>query len=122
MSTRVVQIGKFGKAQVKFPREMALGTSYVPPRLFPVFHFSVVQMPSMRGPRVYQLNFIIKRKKGDSQPLLGTSDPEKMGRTIRVVPTASNILTVSKTADAAAFETTWHDRLMCPSILYPLCA
>jgi hypothetical protein len=69
MSARVVQIGKFGKAQVKFPWEMALGTSYV--------HFNVVRMPSMHSPRVYQLNFIIKRKKGVLSPYLEPGTQKK---------------------------------------------
>ena len=51
----------------------------------------------MRGPRVYQLNFIIKRKKGGSQP---------QKPSIRV-PTASDMHTdrIKDGADAAAFET-----------------
>jgi hypothetical protein len=61
MSTPVVQIWKFGKAQVKFPWEMALGTSYVY-----MYFISMSYGCPLRGPRVYQLNFIIKRKKGGS--------------------------------------------------------
>jgi hypothetical protein len=63
-------------------------------------------VPSMRAPRVYQLNFIIKIKKGGSRPLLGTSDPEKMGFPSECrPPVTSTVLTIKDGADAAAFET-----------------
>ena len=98
---------------------MALGTSYV------YSHFNVVRVhsESMRGPCVYQLNFIIKRKKGTLRPYL---EPRTQKKWAFRVPTASDILTsrIKDGADAAAFESiriglfsasmhrlqcTWHD-------------
>jgi len=61
---------------------------------------------SMRGPRVYHLKLYYKKKKGGSQPLLGTSDPEKMGLSSECRPPVTcSTVCIKDGADAAAFET-----------------
>lgn len=115
---------KFGKAQVKFPWEMALGTSYM------CISFNVVWTPPAWPTCILAAELYYKKKKGGLSAPTWNLEPRNLHSECRPPVTYSNL--IEDGADAAAFETirtvldffglqcTWHHRLICPSILSPL--